>query len=493
MGFPAQSQAKSLRDANIPAEFPPASYKGKQYVDSRGCVYIRAGIDGMTNWVPRVSRSRQVLCGYKPSLAKSAPSANTSRTANAKVITPAPAPKTTATTTTTAKVATTATTVKKPKVRPVPAPKTVVKATPKPAARTVAKPAPVKVVRRAAPVAPVVKHAAKPASVAKPAKRTASATAPTTKRVTRPAKVTTCEGYTTISRYYAGRGTEVRCGPQTQPYVTEIDRKKVTVLRNGAPVTVRQRVVTTQPKTTAAPVIIEAHPNTRVIVKARGPIIVRSLDGLPGKTRVVPRHVWEKQQASKPSATPLPEGYRRVWDDDRLNPKRAHQTVEGIRRTDLAWTRTVPRKLYERATGRVVTQYYPGLKFPYYSYDEMRAAGYSIATKDPVIPPAKKTARLVRKSAVAEPTMVSTKAAPHPAPKAAAQGRYVQVATFGNPANAQRTAARLQSMGLPVRYGTLKKGSKSYRIVLAGPFAQADLGAALNSARRAGFSDAFIR
>ena len=32
------AQAKSLREAEIPAEFPPESYKGKQYVDSRGCV-----------------------------------------------------------------------------------------------------------------------------------------------------------------------------------------------------------------------------------------------------------------------------------------------------------------------------------------------------------------------------------------------------------------------------------------------------------------------
>ena len=58
--------AQSLKDARPPAEFPPASYSGNQYVDSRGCIYIRAGIDGNTTWVPRVTRSRKQVCGYQP-------------------------------------------------------------------------------------------------------------------------------------------------------------------------------------------------------------------------------------------------------------------------------------------------------------------------------------------------------------------------------------------------------------------------------------------
>lgn len=59
-------QAQTLKSAGPPAEYPPASYTARQYVDSRGCVYIRAGIDGNVNWVPRVTRSRKQICGYEP-------------------------------------------------------------------------------------------------------------------------------------------------------------------------------------------------------------------------------------------------------------------------------------------------------------------------------------------------------------------------------------------------------------------------------------------
>ncbi|MGI3186944.1 SPOR domain-containing protein [Nioella aestuarii] len=65
--------AQSIAQLGGPAETPPASYSSDQYVDSRGCVFIRAGYGGQETWVPRVTRDRQPLCGYEPSVGGSAP------------------------------------------------------------------------------------------------------------------------------------------------------------------------------------------------------------------------------------------------------------------------------------------------------------------------------------------------------------------------------------------------------------------------------------
>jgi SPOR domain len=63
-GFVASA---ALGEVMKPAELPPADFAGQQYVDSRGCMFVRAGTGGQVLWIPRVSRDGALMCGNPPS------------------------------------------------------------------------------------------------------------------------------------------------------------------------------------------------------------------------------------------------------------------------------------------------------------------------------------------------------------------------------------------------------------------------------------------
>lgn len=60
------SEAQKLSQIGAPINPPPASFKGQQFVDSRGCLFLRAGFGGVVNWVVRVDRSHKPICGQRP-------------------------------------------------------------------------------------------------------------------------------------------------------------------------------------------------------------------------------------------------------------------------------------------------------------------------------------------------------------------------------------------------------------------------------------------
>ena len=421
------AQAQSFRDQ--PAEFPSASYKGKQYVDSKGCVYIRAGIDGNVTWVPRVSRKRQGVCGFKPTNVQTAASAPAGAVDAPVQITVNSAP-----------VA-----AKQPTVaaRPLPQRK--------------AKPV---VVRQKAPK--VVRQPV-PRSVDVPA-------APITQAPVAVAQVpSTCAGRSAISQQYSGsrtKGVVVRCGPQTAPILPSTAQVAVT---GTAP----SHVSTTR-RVTAPAKPAPAH----------------------AYTRIVPKHVAINRQNTYANVA-VPKGYRPVWEDDRLNPKRAEQNLAGRSQMLLIWTNTVPRRLINQKTGQDVTARLP-LVYAYTSVEQQRRdlGDVTFAKRNGQL--VKRIVRNKNAAPAKRKPVYSSRSAPKPVATAPATPRaagktYVQIGVYGDNANAQRAAQRIARMGMGARIGKSTRGGKTYLSVQAGPFGASSAPAALGKLRGAGYGDAYIR
>ena len=164
--------------------------------------------------------------------------------------------------------------------------------------------------------------------------------------------------------------------------------------------------------------------------------------------------------SASPAAAPraavmkTPAGYKPAWTDDRLNPLRGVGSVQGQAQQDQLWTRDIPAQL-------VADQ-----------------------------PRARTTTRVATAARVAPKVTVSTMSAP----QAKANAVYVQVGTFGQPANAAGVKARLAALDLPVSTSRITRSGKVLQIVYAGPFGSAvEARTALIAARNAGFGDAVLR
>ncbi len=59
---PVAALSQSIAQIGGPAELPPASFTSQQYVDSRGCVFMRVDSGGQRRWYPRVNRDHKPVC-----------------------------------------------------------------------------------------------------------------------------------------------------------------------------------------------------------------------------------------------------------------------------------------------------------------------------------------------------------------------------------------------------------------------------------------------
>lgn len=394
------AQAQSVGKLGGPANPPPAGFTGQQFVDSRGCVFLKAGYGGQVSWVPRVGRDRKAMCGYPP----------TGSTRGA------------------IEVASAAEMAVKPEAMAEPV--------------AVTKPAPVVVAQPVVePVAAPVVAVAQPAAVYVP-KTPARQPAPY-------AKAAPVAGYEVVA---------VGPGPGQIGCYTSAPVAERVKLRSGGTAVVCTRgdggLTGWRPPIYPRGAGVGAALSDGVQV-ARG--ISGGAEG---------GYVDGYAAASDAVPTP-PKGYKLAWKDDRLNPNRGKGTAQGWADQAQVWTNDVPARLVSdqpAARKKVVV---------YSSKGASKGSKVTVSTKG------KATADL---------------GAPRKKVTAAGGAAYVQVGTFGVPANAEGAASRLSGMGLPVARSKISRGGQAMQIVLAGPFASAaEAQAALSMARGAGFGDAFLR
>jgi cell division septation protein DedD len=435
-----------------PAELPPAGFSGQQYIDSRGCVYLRAGHGGQVNWVQRVGSDRKPLCGYPPTtttmarakaeldrpvaaatpapVQPSAPSGRRPMDTVASVTTPprisAPAPRSTipAATYAAPRMATARVAAAPAAAAPVPS-----------AGRVMAQPsgAPGPTVFTSAPVAAQPSPVLRTSGAAQTAAQTyvpSPAPGPTVFN-SATAEVPSAPRAASAPPAAAGYSPLLAAGtpgcPSDAPYGRQYD------LVSGGRV---------------------------MVCTATGRVMTGLRLGDDALIAATQTQRTSTMQLADATAPVVPRGYKPAWTDDRLNPHRAQGTAHGQQQMNRHWSVDVPQKVIIDA----------------------ERAGKKVKR-------ATQSSKSVAVSAKAMVAPVAVAAAPK-----MAGARFVQVGSFGVPDNAARAAQRLRAMGMPVQISRSSIKGKPVQVVRAGPFASsAEAASALSAARGAGFGDALLR
>ena len=279
---PYAAQAQSLAQIGGPAEVPPGSFRGDQYVDSRGCVFLRAGNGGQLNWVPRVTRARKVLCGFPPTLGP-APVIEMADESAPTVATPVVVAETPPARKLPVVVA-------RAPVRNVGAPMETIASLPS--------------MRAAAPLVPLEIGAA--------------------------ARPVRAQGYEVAASSGVPAG-QVGC-------YSSAPVPQLVKLRDGG-----TALVCTRGDGTLAGWRPPIYPDgARVGASLSNPPV----DVSTGRARDTGTAAGAATYANAANPAPvMPKGYKAAWKDDRLNPNRGRGTAEGQAAQDQIWTRDVPAQL----------------------------------------------------------------------------------------------------------------------------------------------------
>ncbi|UWQ20348.1 hypothetical protein [Jannaschia sp. W003] len=323
----AAAQDRTIRNTDGPAEPPPAGFDGREYVDSEGCVFIRAGVGDAVRYVPRVARDRSVVCGREPTFAGARPEA----APDAVVATERPAAPPAA-----------AVAEAEPVIRRAPAPA---------APRRIASAAPSRPGAPAAAVAPDAPRATPVAAAAAPARavrrQAAVARRPAVKAMAAGPAVDPSGLPRACGDVRADDGGAARASRacivalQRQGFVVRrapdgavarrLPLTEQTVVRVARPANAL-RVDPTTPSPRAAGCALGAD------LQCAGLRTDRSSRGVAAPV-VVPA-----ARTTFSTATP-PRGYRMAWRDGRLNPLRGPRTLQGDLQSQAVWTNGVPRRL----------------------------------------------------------------------------------------------------------------------------------------------------
>jgi hypothetical protein len=420
-------QGQTLKNSNGPANFPPTSYAGTMFVDSAGCVFIRAGKGNRVTWVPRVTRSRQMVCGQRPTAVGGAASVQTATLPRQQTVQPTNA-------------------------------------------RQIAVPTSVQATNTQQVAAANTSGRVRKSGTFPPFSLAALFGLQSTGNGAGQGQL---PSQPTNSANFAVAAVQPRV--QAAPQAVNLGTRQLFRPFANDKKQIRQNASWSDPYTWVQQPVLR--------------------DPYSGQT-VTRQGV---QTASANNYMVLPEGYQSVYKPGRLNTRRGVGNGTGDDTMNLVWTQTVPRRLINVSTGRDVTNQYQLLQYPFTSSDQQqvhystRRSNWVASSKnqvaEAVVAPVKVAsfaAPVIRGISNVQDAVGSTISAKP------ARGNYVQVATFGVPANATRTTAKFAQLGLPTRARSINSKGRVLQVVMLGPFDHSgDLNAALMQARSAGFADAF--